>query len=276
MIGKRATLQQVEKVLRRKNLQSRIKQQGGYYFLKGRKGLVKKRLEREKNSAKLMRQAVLVAGVLKAVPTIKLVGVSGNLAMENATSKDDIDFFIITQKGKLWISRMAVLLILNCMGKRRDRLDKNPAGKICVNLLLEEDQLFQENRDLYTAHEVLQMKVLWQRDNIYSQFLEENEWAFTFLPNWTSSVRITKSVRRITRHSHARESNSLRSNRDSLRVRTSSLMVWIEIMTRFLQLRYMGAPSGKERVSEHALYFHPHDYREKILKEYQGRLVSRP
>lgn len=295
LIGKKGTLHQVEKALKRKRLESGIKNQEGYYFLKNRKGLVKKRLDKERSSNKLFKRAVWVGNILRVIPWIKLIGVSGNLAMKNSTRKDDIDFFIITQSKRLWISRLLVLLVLGFLGKRRSREDKEVGGKVCVNLLLEEDQLIQKKKDLYTAHEVLQMRVLWQRENIYSKFLEENEWVFKFLPNWTSSVRMIGDVRGlaknawgpvkytndgVARHSHARESNSLRSNRDSLRVRTSShsavilgnLLNFLEVSSRFVQLRYMGEVRGKERISESALYFHPLDYRERILKEYNKAL----
>lgn len=40
--------------------------------------------------------------------------------------------------------------------------------------------------DIYQAHEVLGMKVIWQRDNVYQKYLEENAWAMKFLPNWVS------------------------------------------------------------------------------------------
>lgn len=263
LIGKKMTLKQVEKTLKRKGLESRIKNQGDFYFLKERKGLVKKRLQREKDSAKLMRQAVWVANILKVIPTIKLIGVSGNLAMENATTKDDIDFFIVTRKGKLWVSRLATLILLNFLGKRRSRDDKNVSGKICVNLLLEEDQLIQKFKDLYTAHEILQMKLLWQRDEVYSKFLEDNEWVFKFLPNWTSSVKKLK----------VQDSKSKVKKEEESYYR-GNVIDGMEYFVRVLQLRYMGLPTGKERVSETALYFHPNDYREKILKSYRETIAK--
>lgn len=291
LIGKKATLFQVEKALEKLIRHSSIVIRQSYYFLPGRSGIVKKRLVREKHSQRLLFQARLVAGLLKAVPFIKLVGVSGNLAMEMAGEIDDIDLFVVTQKKKMWISRILMLSLLNLVNKRRKRADsrKKASGKVCINLILEEDSLAQDKKDIYLAHEVLQMKLLWQRDGIYFKFLEENSWAFRFLPNWiTSNVqllvpyrvsnsssdklgpnRLTSRSSRLERFGHPRliqAETHLRRNVVSLPV---SLL---ENLARLVQLRYMGSPSGMERIEPGALYFHPQDYGPKVLAKYQKKL----
>lgn len=189
LIKKKALPRQVEKVLGKLYQVSRIKYKGEYYFLKRRNGLVAKRKRKEKQSAIYFRKAKILCQILKIIPWVKLVGISGGLVMENAGKKDDIDLFIVTSKNRLWISRLLILGLLSLTGQRRKREDQGRkiAGKLCVNILLEEDELEQQNKDIYTAHEVLQMKVLWQRDGVYSKYLEDNQWAFKFLPNWITT-----------------------------------------------------------------------------------------
>jgi len=266
LIGRKTDLPGVEKALTSKSLRSRVKSQDGYYYLKGRKKIVEQRLGKEKQSAKLMRQAIFISKFFKLVPGVKLVGVSGNLAMDNADRFDDIDLFVITSKGKLWSSRATLVGILTFLDRRRSRNEKKElaAGKVCLNLLLEENNLRQKNTDLYTAHEVLQMRVLWQRGNIYSKFLEDNEWVFKFLPNWVSTVNTGGN------------SVGAPGPASSVSRRPSSLSPSsraLEAVVKTLQLRYMGRPSGKERIGEGELYFHPEDYREKILTEFKRRAV---
>ncbi len=296
LVGKKSSLSEVEKALKRDSLVLKVKSREGFYFLKGRKSLVKKRMARERQSAKYLRQARLIARLFKGMPSVKLVGISGNLAMENSEKSDDIDLFIITSKNKLWLTRLSLLLILSLIGKRRERGDSRPraAGKICVNLLLEEDNLAQKNKDLYTAHEVLQMRVLWQRGDVYSKFLEQNDWAFKFLPNWTSGRMAGRSafslgvlsapVSQVCPRKLRMNTLYLRSTPESsptLPPRgnyrgfyTSALGEGLEFLVKNLQLRYMGRPEGKERIMEGALYFHPEDYREKILREFGKRLAK--
>jgi hypothetical protein len=271
LIGKKASLPEVEKVLKRKGLTSCIKNQGDYYYLRGRKKIVEQRLAKERQSQRLMRQATFIARLFKLVPGVLLVGVSGNLAMENAGRFDDIDLFIITRKGSLWTVRAALLGILSFLDKRRARGEQKElaAGKICLNLLVEEDNLVQKNKDLYTAHEVLQMKVLWQRGKIYQKFLEENDWAFRFLPNWVGGSFALRAVIPLKKGIYRSSIKSRMTIKDPGQVRMT-----VEQIARFFQLRYMGKPSGKERIGKGELYFHPEDYRDKVLTEFRKKCAK--
>lgn len=190
LIGRKSNLRQVEKALHELVKNKKCKVKNGYYFLPRREDIVLKRKRKEKQSKVYFRKAKILCQILKIIPFIKLVGVSGGLAMDNAGKKDDIDLFIIAAKNRLWISRLVILGLLSMTGQRRKRTDQGRkiAGKLCVNILLEEDKLEQKNKDLFIAHEVLQMRVLWQRDRIYSKYLSDNEWAFKFLPNWISEL----------------------------------------------------------------------------------------
>jgi hypothetical protein len=264
LINKKTQPRYIEKAL--KNPESRIQNQGEYYFLEGRKSLVRQRINKQKYSYIYIKKAKVISWFLKLIPWIKLVGISGGLAMENAGKQDDIDLFIICSKQRLWISRLFTLIILSILGQRRRKSDskKQAAGKICANLFLEEDQLEQKNKDLFTAHEVLQMKVLWQRGGIYSKYLSDNQWVFKFLPNWVGD----KDLR-------FRNIDLRKKNLKSYLLNPKSILNNIEDWARGLQLRYMGKPSGGERISEGAVYFHPEDLRNKVLERYRDKIASK-
>ncbi len=186
LIGAKCSLIQIQQVISRLVKKGKIQELKGYYFLPGRKALVARRINCFPQSRMLLGRAKLVAIIFKIIPWVKLIGVSGALSMENAGAKDDIDLFVVTAKNRLWTSRLLMLGVLGILRLRRKSSDskRQAAGKVCLNLILEEDRLEQKRQDLYTAHEVLQMKLLWQRDNMYEKFLEINAWVFKFLPNW--------------------------------------------------------------------------------------------
>ncbi|OGE38002.1 hypothetical protein A3D79_03625 [Candidatus Daviesbacteria bacterium RIFCSPHIGHO2_02_FULL_39_8] len=261
LIGRKVSLRQVEKALGRLSQESRVKSQGGYYFLPKRDGLVVKRTRREKQSEKYLRKAQVLSSLLKLIPWVKLVGVSGGLAMENASKRDDIDLFIVTSKNRLWISRLLALGLLSLTGQRRKvgYFGRKIAGKLCINTLLEEDRLAQRNKDIYLAHEILQMKVLWQRDGIYSKYLLDNEWTFKFLPNWVSPDTSLRGAL-ATKQSRLPRSQS------------SLAMTIVENIAKWFQLKIMRKPQGMERIEDGALYFHPNDIRPKVLSGYQRKL----
>jgi len=163
-------------ILKRKN----------YFFLKGRPKIIKERVKKEKYAKKKIKIAQKTARLLKLIPFIKMVGVTGNLAMKNTSKDDDIDFLIITSRNRLWLSRFLVVCLLELLGKRRHPKEKEVKDKICLNMFLDEDNLKipQKEQNLFSAHEVLQFKPLWQRANIYDDFLNQNQWVKKFLANW--------------------------------------------------------------------------------------------
>ncbi len=256
LIGKKCDLIEVERALLRLMKKGKVKQQGDYYYLSLRKGLVKKRLQRADHSSNLLTEAERVSWILRHIPGVLLIGVSGALAMQNADTDDDIDLFIITKPQRLWLVRAGILGILGMMGKKRSPQSsrQQAAGTFCVNTILELEQLGQTRQDLYTAHEVLQMKVLWQKEHAYQIFLEENEWVFGYLPNWISG-QMGKLKRPKMIH-------------------PEGIGSWINRWLEHVQLRYMQKPIGDEKISKEAVYFHPMDYRQQILEKYKSRMKS--
>lgn len=267
LIGKKATPRDIEKTLkeliekRKRESSPKIKKERDYFYINKSQGIVLKRKRRERQSIIYIRKVKIISHLLKLIPWIKLVGISGGLAMENTDRNDDIDLFLITSKKRLWISRLLVLGILNILGQRRKVDDnlKKTAGKICCNIILEEDYVEQKRKDLYTAHEVLQMKPLMVRDGIYSKYLEDNNWVFKFLPNWVGENVQGKMY-----------NVKLKKNNSKLYI-VNYTFGWLENLAKRFQLKIMGKPKGMERIEDGALYFHPNDIREKILKEYNRR-----
>lgn len=268
LIGRKTTLRQIEKTLEKLQKELRIARKGKYFFLRKKKELVARRARREKPSAVYFKRAKILSQLLKIIPWVKLAGISGGLAMENVSYKDDIDLFIITAKNRLWISRLFILGLLSAVGKRRKRQDsgRKIAGKFCVNILLEEDRLVQVNKDLFTAHEVLQMKVLWQRDGVYSKYLSDNSWTAGFFPNW---IAISSPESTVMNY----ESRIRQKNHNSLFMPHNLLVNILENLAKWFQLTIMQQPQGRERIADGALYFHPRDCRKEVLRQYQKRLT---
>lgn len=258
LIGRRATLRQVEGALARLEEKRKAKIERGYYFLPRRDGLVGKRFRSEKQSLNYLRKARLFAFVLKVIPWVKLVGISGGLAMKNAQKSDDIDLFIITAKKRLWISRFLTLGLLSLTGQRRKKgnMGRKIAGKLCVNVLLEEDKLEQVNKDIYLAHEVLQMRPLWYRDGIYEKYLQDNQWVFKYIPNW-----IGPQI----------QNSKLKTKNYNSNLKTFDLL---EALAKLLQLKMMSKPQGMERIEKGGVYFHPLDCRSRILDVYKKKVAK--
>lgn len=261
LIEKDASLKQVENSLKSLIKKSKIKKQNDYYFLAARKKLVRERELKELSSRHHLTIAKYISILFKLIPWIKLVGISGSLSMMGSSKKDDIDLFVITGKNRIWISRLLLIFINSLTGLRRTRREKilSAHGKICINLILDTESLEQNKKNIYVAHEVLQTKILWQRDEIYSDFLHTNFWAFKFLPNWKSTIIESQKLK-------------VKSQKQNSKLKSSKTVDLLEKLAKRLQLKIMGNPDKSERIEDSALYFHPEDKGVKILETYSRNL----
>ncbi len=252
LIEKEASIEQIEKKLNKLVRDKKISQKEEMFFLRGKKNMIEKRLANEKTSHQFYGKAQWVSQFFRIIPWVQLVGISGSLAMRNADKNADIDLFVVTRKNRVWLSRLFCALILELLGQRRKRGESRilGAGKICLNLLISEDVLEQSNKNLYIAHEVLQMKVLWEREKTYQKFLEHNSWTKKYLPNWIGMSAVERQLGNYSRQT------------------------WIagdffEKVLGFLQRRYMGKIKGDEVIKQRSLYFHPEDSGVEVLRTYQ-------
>ncbi|GAG00712.1 unnamed protein product [marine sediment metagenome] len=210
------------------------------------------RKKKEKYSQKKLKIAKKTANFLKFIPWIKVIGITGALAMHNSDKDDDIDFLIITQRDRLWLTRLLIVFFLEILGKRRRPNDKKIKDKICLNMFLDEFtlSLSKTKRNLFTAHEIVQMSPIYNKDNTYERFLRANLWVKKYLPN---SLKDTSEVARS----------------DSSEVEGSCILNLLENLAYQFQSKYMKSKITSERISPHFAFFHPKDRSREILVKYK-------
>ena len=162
---------------------TKLQQKDGYYFLKGREGIVSLRKKRSIWQPDKWDIARRAAKVLSSIPMVRLVGVTGGLAMNNADQADDIDLFIVVADRWLWTTRFLATLSMDLVGLRRHPNDSKVANKVCLNMFVSTLAVPAAERDLFSAHEVLQMEPIADKGSTYKKFLAANSWTQKFLPN---------------------------------------------------------------------------------------------
>jgi predicted nucleotidyltransferase len=237
-----------------------MEEKNKYYFLRGREKLSNIRIKREKWSEKKQKIAKEVASLLKLIPTIKLVGITGALAVNNAEENDDIDLFIITSSKLLWTTRFLATILAELTGKRRHPRDISVNNKICLNMFVDEGHLSipAKEQDLFSAHEVAQMKPIWEKNGIYQKFLRANLWVKEYLPN------ATEEDIKILRYEDIKKK--------SLSILISKYLSLLENIFRKIQIRYMQKRRTTEIIRDGIIRFHPQDARKWVLREYKKRL----
>lgn len=164
----------------------KVGQESGYYFLSGQNSLVKIRREREIISRKKIASAARILKLIGLWPDVKLVSLTGALSYYNSRVGDDVDVMVITSPGRLWLTRLAVFLLLKLLGRKQN--EKRPArgDRLCVNLWSDSENLAVPDgeRDLVVASDIGHLRPVVNKNQTYEKFIEANLWLKTFLPNW--------------------------------------------------------------------------------------------
>jgi len=211
---------------------------------------------------KIAQKAV---SILKIIPSIKLVGITGALAMNNTKKNDDIDLFIITSKDLFWTTRFLSTFLIEILGLRRHPEEAIASDKICLNMFMDEKYLEipKKERDLFSAHEVLQMKPVWERENTYNKFILANAWVMRYLPNAYNQEIKKMEIKKL-------------KNKKEVRIfpnySITQLLNYCEAFLKKLQLQYMKKRRTTEIIKNAYIRFHPHDARKWILASYHKRL----
>jgi hypothetical protein len=151
----------------------RLSHAGRFYTLPGREVVIDVRRERTRVSERYWKQAIQYGRVMAGLPFVRMVAVTGALAMDNVAD-DDVDYMVVTEPGRLWLCRALVVGLVRYVRLRGITL--------CPNYFLSENALVLAERNLFTAHEVAQMVPLSGWDT-YETFRRLNRWTDRFLPN---------------------------------------------------------------------------------------------
>ena len=168
------------------HLNGHLKQRDGYVVARRREALVERRRARQIASARLWVRARRFVRILAALPLVRMVAITGALAMDNSADGDDIDVMIVTARGRAWSARLwAVALVY---------AGKLLGDTLCPNYVITEDALALEERTLFAAHEFAQMVPLYGRA-VYDRMCRANAWVYDYLPNARAPVKQEEEIR---------------------------------------------------------------------------------
>ncbi len=151
-----------------------IEYKDGYYFLPGRGHIVSLRQSREQISRRAYGRAIFYGRILGKLPFIRMVALTGSLAVRNCDETGDYDYMLVTSIGRVWTARAFALLL--------NRFARSFGHTLCPNLIISGSALEWREHSLYLAHEMYQM-VLITGEDVYRRLLGSNQWTKNYLPN---------------------------------------------------------------------------------------------
>lgn len=245
---KRFAPKKVRKELNRLVKSKIVRKVKGKYILKGIRGHNTE--TRKENTIKIIEENIPIIRLLKKIPWIKMMAITGSVANMDANKKDDIDILFITEKNRLWICRGFVFLTLKIMGK----LPKDKSKReICPNIFIDERKLSwaKKKRNLYVAQNIISMQPLVWRDNIYFDFMRANKWVLKYYRNF--KILFPKKNKRV-------------------KDKENFFMRFVEKIARRSQVLYMGDSITTEIANDKLIHFNKNDSSKKILSKYKSIL----
>jgi hypothetical protein len=83
------------------------------------------------------------------LPFVRMVAVTGALAVDNISARPDIDLLVVAEPGRVWVCRRFLIVLV--------RLARVFGDDVCPNYVIAQSKLDLEQRDFFTAHELAQM-----------------------------------------------------------------------------------------------------------------------
>ena len=252
-----------------------VAQSDGLYFLKGRKNLVKIRAERNEIAKKKWEKAFRAVKWLRMIPYIKLVFASGSLALSNTDKESDLDVLIIVKHGRIWLTRILMVLILSLLGVRRTRYERTAPDKICLNHFITDKSLYIPRKSIYTAQLYARLApILADNVELLDKFAEANSWIKEYIAGWPECVK-------------ENQKSKIKSQNYNSKLKTFGEKIldtkfgdWLENVLKKYQLRRINnyhltyKPGGRVKADDESLEFHPDSPELKILEKYNQKMIE--
>lgn len=254
LIGVAASAEQIHELIQ--HPPAALSVSGTYISLAGREANQATRRERAHEAARMWPRALHYARTIAGIPFVRMVALTGALAMDNVEPGADIDYLIVTQPGRLWLCRLLIIGLVRLAAVRGD--------VICPNYLLSERALALSERDLYTAHELAQMVPL-AGHAVYQRMRRLNAWSDAMLPNAADAPQRANDAPDRQPRAQALGETLLRGGAGAA----------IERWEMQRKLRKLGRSSGSEvAFSPDWCKGHVHGHGQRVLQEYARRIRS--
>lgn len=152
-----------------------IHQHTAYFYMGKDITKVNNRIRDNRLADKRMETACRYATLISNFPFVRAVFISGSLSKNVMKPDSDIDFFIITVPGRLWLCRGLLTLFKKIFLGNSHR-------NFCINYFIDTDSLEIPDKNLFTATEIAFLIPMYNY-SLYQDFIRANEWFRLEYPN---------------------------------------------------------------------------------------------
>lgn len=241
--------------------QGLVRHHEGHWGLGDVRAASERRRMAEQRAIARMPKALRMSRKIASFPFVRAVFISGSLSKGLLAKDGDIDFFVITTPGRLWVARTLLVAYkkIFLLNSRRD---------FCVNYFLDLDHLEVEDRNRFTATEVVTLLPMYGNGTT-DAFFERNAWAFRMFPvarlqrHGEVGAHVTGTKVRLERMLGGRLGETLD--------RWAMQMTWHYWKRKFNEMdvrSFEVAFRTRTYVSKH----HPRNFQQRVLDGYDQRI----
>jgi len=136
---------------------------------------INKRLKGNAAAGEIMPLAYAYSKKIASFPFVEGICLSGGLSKNYYDEKGDIDFFIITKPGRLWICRTLLILKYKLLPQHKKKY-------WCVNYFIASDNLMIPDKNVFTGTELAYL-IPTVNYPVYQDILQKNAWYKKGFPN---------------------------------------------------------------------------------------------
>lgn len=182
----KTTLEEVAQTADNLLASGQVERREGWYFLPGRQEIVFERRRRYNFTNQKIKRAEKAARLFRLIPSVKLVAVSNLIGHHNLREGSDIDLFIVSSPGRLWLTRFFCVGFMKILGWRPRQGDKQ--NKICLSFYaattgLDMDSLRLDGGDSYFEHWLMGLHPVYDKNRYLDYLRFKNPWLKELFPN---------------------------------------------------------------------------------------------
>jgi len=227
-----------------------------FYCLENDPAQIDRRLAGNEGAKKILKKADRRSKFISKFPFVEGVGLSGALSKGFFDKDGDIDFFIITSPGRLWIARTLLILY-----KKIFLFNSNKY--FCVNYFVSENALEITEKNLFTATELVTLIPMYGNGS-FNKFYDLNSWAYKQFPNksYDEGLNTLKPIKKplLVRFTQKLMSKSIGDKLDALFLKLT-YKKWKIKFDHLDRDQFNIAMKSTQDVSKH----HPKNFQKKVI-----------
>jgi hypothetical protein len=147
----------------------------GHYCLGNAEEKIKKRLQSEQRFEQHVPRIGWFARLIARFPYVECLAISGSCSKGLMSRDGDVDYFVITRPGRLWLCRSILI------GFKKLFLF-NSHKYFCLNYFIDSTALEIPDKNIFVASEIRTLLPV-SNPALFEKFLRANRWTSDFLPN---------------------------------------------------------------------------------------------